>query len=55
VQRDRDLTAEIRLNLLDIYCRGQRLINVNRKEQEALTESGPTRCSGQKRPPFSPM
>jgi hypothetical protein len=28
VQRDRDLTAEIRLNLLDIYCRGQRLINV---------------------------
>lgn len=28
VQRDRDLIAEIRDNMLDIYCKGQRLISV---------------------------
>lgn len=30
VQRDRDLIAEIRTDLLDIYCKGQRLISVER-------------------------
>ena len=28
VQRDRDLIAEIRINLLDVYCKGQRLLSV---------------------------
>lgn len=30
VQRDRDLIAEIRTDILDIYCKGQRLISVKR-------------------------
>lgn len=28
VKRDRDLIAEIRANLLDVYCKGQRLISI---------------------------
>ena len=30
VQRDRDLIAEIRTDLLDVYCKGQRLVGVER-------------------------
>lgn len=30
VQRDRDLIAEIRTDILDVYCKGQRLITVKR-------------------------
>lgn len=38
VQRDRDLIAEIRVDLLDVYCKGQRLVGV-----EPVTENGPYR------------
>ncbi|WP_162559759.1 hypothetical protein [Methylobacterium radiodurans] len=30
VQRDRDLIAEIRTDILDVYCKGQRLVSVKR-------------------------